>query len=209
MSRRRRYRYRSHEDDAHAKKKRLIKEVILWVLTVAIALTAAWYVSFHLLDKSAVIGDSMSPTLEENDIILIGTMAYRFTEPERFDVIVFKQSSNEHSYYDVKRVIGLPGETVLIDDDGIIWINGERLKEEILVETISNSGLAEEGITLDDGEYFVLGDNRNHSEDSRFANVGNVLAGDIVGEAWIKLEPFTLISQINRMSQESAEEKGE
>lgn len=209
MSRRRRYRYRSHEDDAHAKKKRLIKEVILWILTVVIALTAAWYVSFHLLDKSAVIGDSMSPTLEENDIILIGTMAYRFTEPERFDVIVFKQSSNEHSYYDVKRVIGLPGETVLIDDDGIIWINGERLKEEILVETMSNSGLAEEGITLDDGEYFVLGDNRNHSEDSRFANVGNVLAGDIVGEAWIKLEPFTLISQINRMPQESAEEKGE
>ena len=205
MARRRRRRFRSVEDEIQDKKKRLIKEIILWILTVVIALTAAWYVSFHLVDKTTVIGSSMSTTLEEDDVILISTKAYFFSAPERFDVIVYKQSNGEHRYYDVKRVIGLPGETVKIDDSGTILINGAPLKEMIQVEPMTNGGLAEEGITLDENEYFVLGDNRNHSEDSRFANVGNVLASDIIGEALVKMEPFTFIDQINRLPQEDAE----
>ena len=205
MARRRRRRFRSVEDDIQAKKKRLIKEIILWVLTIIIALTAAWYVSFHLVDKATVIGSSMSTTLEEDEVILISTKSYQFSSPERFDVIVYKQTNGEHRFYDVKRVIGLPGETVKIDDSGAIWINGTLLEEEILVEPMTNGGLAEEGITLDEDEYFVLGDNRNQSEDSRFANVGNVLASDIIGKALAKMEPFTFIEHINRLPQGNAE----
>ena len=128
-------------------------------------------------------------------------MVYRFTKPKRNDVVVFKQNGSEHSYYNVKRVIGLPGESVQIKE-GKIFINGEELKEEYPFEDISNGGLANETVTLDSKEYFVLGDNRNASEDSRYANIGMVLKSDIVGKAWFRVKPFDLISKINVQSEE-------
>ena len=140
--------------------------------------------------------------------ILINCFSYRFHDPERFDVIVYKQSNKEHSYYDVKRVIGLPGETVRIDEEGAIWIDGERIEEKVAVDRINNAGLArDEGVLLDEKEYFVLGDNRNESEDSRFANVGNVVRSDIIGKAWIRLEPFNFISTLNVKADKTEEGK--
>lgn len=193
----RKYKYMAEPDEKLVRKKRLIKELIIWIVDILLVLGAAYYISFYMLEKTAVIGDSMSPTLEEGEKILINRFIYRFRDPERFDVIVYKQSNKEHSYYDVKRVIGLPGETVKIDEEGRIWIDGGLLEETVNVEAMNNSGLAEEGMLLDEGEFFVLGDNRNQSEDSRFANVGNVVKGDIIGKAWIRLEPFSFISELN------------
>ncbi len=200
------YKYMTKPDERLMKRKRLLKELLIWIVEIILVLGAAYYISFHLLEKTAVIGDSMSPTLEDGEKILISRFSYRFHAPERFDVIVYKQSNKEHSYYDVKRVIGLPGETVRIDEEGTIWIDGERLEETVAVEPMNNAGLArEEGVVLDEEEYFVLGDNRNESEDSRFANVGNVLYADIIGKAWIRLEPFNFISTLN-LKQEKSEE---
>jgi len=206
----RKYKYMVEPDEKLVKRKRRIKELIIWIIETVLVLLAAYYISFYMLEKTSVIGDSMSPTLAEGEKILINRMAYRFVEPERFDVIVYKQSNKEHSYYEVKRVIGLPGETVVIDDQGVIWVNGESVHEQIKVDAMHNSGLAEEGVYLDEGEYFVLGDNRNQSEDSRFANVGNILSDDIIGKAWIRLEPFSLIDELNliRGEEESDEEEG-
>ena len=150
----------------------------------------------------------MSPTLDDGEKILINCFSFRLHDPERFDVIVYKQRNKEHSYYDVKRVIGLPGETVRIDEEGAIWIDGERIEEKVAVDRINNAGLArDEGVLLDEKEYFVLGDNRNESEDSRFANVGNVVRSDIIGKAWIRLEPFNFISTLNIKADKTEEGK--
>jgi len=139
----------------------------------------------------------MEPTLAENTSIIVNRLSYLMKEPKRFDVIVFEQAGEEHSYYHVKRVIGLPGERVQIAN-GLVYINGEPLKEAVNgLAQIHLSGLATEEITLDEDEYFVLGDNRNKSEDSRFANIGNVTKEQIVGKAWLTLNPFNIISQMN------------
>ena len=138
----------------------------------------------------------MEPTLMEGQVVIVNKIEYYLKSPRRNDVIVYKQSNREHSYYEIKRVIGLPGETVKIKN-GIIYINDEALKEKIKTETIENAGLAEEGIKLDDNEYFVLGDNRNDSEDSRFASVGNVLKNEILGKAVAIEKPFTLVDSLN------------
>ncbi|MDI9509192.1 MAG: signal peptidase I [Bacillota bacterium] len=153
--------------------KRILLEVFIWVAQIAAVIFLAYIIVYYCVEKTNVIGSSMESTLAANDPIIINKFAYRISDPKRFDVIVFKQSGREHSFYNIKRIIGLPGETVLIRD-GNIYINGEMIEEYSIVEPMINYGLAGEEISLEDNEYFVLGDNRNNSEDSRFASIGNI-----------------------------------
>ena len=176
--------------------RKIIKEIIIWLLLIVLTITASYFITTNVFVKTAVAGVSMEPTLMEGQVVIVNKIEYYLKSPKRNDVIVYKQSNREHSYYEIKRVIGLPGETVKIKN-GIIYINDEVLKEKIKTETIENAGLAEEGIKLDDNEYFVLGDNRNDSEDSRFANVGNVLKNEILGKAVATEKPFTLVDSLN------------
>lgn len=179
------------------KYKKVLKEVFLWILEIAMVVLFAYLIIEYAVEKTTMLGVSMETTLNHNDRIIINKLAYIKNDPQRYDVIVFKQSSKEHSYYNMKRIIGLPGDTVEILE-GVVYINGELLQEEILVEPMHLSGLAAEPIVLDEEEYFVLGDNRNASEDSRFANIGLVVREDIIGKAWLKLSPFSFIDKINR-----------
>ena len=176
--------------------KKIIKEIITWLLLIVLTITASYFITTNVFVKTAVAGVSMEPTLMEGQVVIVNKIEYYLKSPKRNDVIVYKQSNREHSYYEIKRVIGLPGETVKIKN-GIIYINDEVLKEKVKTETIENAGLAEEGIKLDDNEYFVLGDNRNDSEDSRFASVGNVLKNEILGKAVATEKPFTLVDSLN------------
>ena len=176
--------------------KKIIKEIIVWLLLIVLTITASYFITTNVFVKTAVAGVSMEPTLMEGQVVIVNKIEYYLKSPKRNDVIVYKQSNREHSYYEIKRVIGLPGETVKIKN-GMIYINDEVLKEKIKTETIENAGLAEEGIKLDDNEYFVLGDNRNDSEDSRFASVGNVLKNEILGKAVATEKPFTLVDSLN------------
>jgi len=176
--------------------KKIIKEIIIWLLLIVLTITASYFITTNVFVKTAVAGVSMEPTLMDGQVVIVNKIEYYLKSPKRNDVIVYKQSNREHSYYEIKRVIGLPGETVKIKN-GIIYINDEVLKEKIKTETIENAGLAEEGIKLDDNEYFVLGDNRNDSEDSRFASVGNVLRNEILGKAVAIEKPFTLVDSLN------------
>ena len=176
--------------------KKIIKEIIIWLLLIVLTITASYFITTNVFVKTAVAGVSMEPTLMEGQVVIVNKIEYYLKSPKRNDVIVYKESNREHSYYEIKRVIGLPGETVKIKN-GIIYINDEVLKEKIKTETIENAGLAEEGIKLDDNEYFVLGDNRNDSEDSRFASVGNVLRNEILGKAVAIEKPFTLVDSLN------------
>lgn len=192
--------YYEMEEREEARKK-LVREIVIWIVEILAVILLSYVIVAFGMVKTSMVGESMSPTLADSESIIVNKLSYRFKSPKRFDVIVFKQNGNEHSYYNIKRVVGLPGETIQIKD-GAIYINGELLEEEYNVEPMNNGGLAKEPITLDAGEYFVLGDNRNGSEDSRYANVGAIIREDIVGKAWIRVNPFQFVSKINVQSEE-------
>jgi signal peptidase I len=139
----------------------------------------------------------MENTLSNGDNLIIDKISYRFRDPERFEVVVFPYKLDEKTFF-IKRVIGLPGETVYIDAKGTIYINGEKLEENYGREVIANPGLASSEITLAEDEYFVLGDNRNNSEDSRFDDVGNIKRSDLIGRAWVRIYPFSEMGAVNK-----------
>ena len=123
---------------------------------------------------------------------MMDKLSYRIHDPERFDIVVFPVVRDGKEEYYIKRVIGLPGETVQIID-GYVYINGEKLDENYGAEVMNDAGRAAEPITLGDDEYFVLGDNRNRSDDSRYENVENLKREKIVGRAWVRIWPLDRI----------------
>ncbi len=193
--------------EKESKKPLLMKifiEVFIWAAEIAAVIFLAYFIVFYALERTDMVGISMEDTLKDKDHIIINKFSYRFGDPKRFDVIVFQQSGKEHSYYDIKRIIALPGEKLLIKE-GVIYINDEPLEEVVNVEAMANYGLAGEEITLEENEYFVLGDNRNNSEDSRFASVGMIRRDDIIGKAFLRMKPFNFISKLNLAKEDSKE----
>ena len=167
-----------------------VREVFSWMIEILLAIVLAFTFVYFIGLRTSVVGQSMSPTLVSGDEILVNRFVYKVTDPKRGDIIVFLPNGNEKSHYYVKRVIGVPGDTVLIQN-GAVYINGEVYKEEIEAAAIEEAGLVSEEITLDSDEYFVLGDNRNNSEDSRYANIGNIKKDYIIGKAWFRVAPFS------------------
>jgi signal peptidase I len=153
----------------------------------------AYLLSHYVVGQVQVDGPSMNDTLQDEDRLLINKFSYRFRELDRYDIVVFKYAYDTETDY-IKRVIGLPGETVRIDEFGNIYINDELLEEDYGKEVMVDPGIAEKGVTLEANEYFVLGDNRNNSSDSRSPDVGVVSKKQIRGTAWLRLSPnFGLI----------------
>ena len=161
-----------------------------FLLLVVLLLTSL--VIRYIGQRTMVEGISMEPTLYDGDNLILDKVTYRFSDPKRFDIVVFPFKYKEKTNY-IKRIIGLPGETVQIDEYGCIYINGEILPESYGKEIISSDriGLAYEPIVLGEDEYFVMGDNRNHSTDSRTEVVGNVKRSEIIGRAWLRIWPFS------------------
>ena len=169
---------------------RRLHTVLSWILQIAVVLLFAFVFVWYFGQRVSTVGDSMSPKLSNGDVVLVNRFAYNVTSPKRGDIIVFKPKGNENSHYYIKRIIGLPGEHVRIDDSGNIYINGKVLKESYGREVIQDPGIARDEITLGEGEYFVLGDNRNNSSDSRDPSVGIIQQKDIIGRAWLQIYPF-------------------
>lgn len=163
-----------------------LKELGSWGFLFALAVLIAFVFVYLVGLKTSVIGASMEPCLYNGQSVLINKFSYSFRSPKRGDVIVFLPNGNENTHYYIKRVIGLPGETISISE-GRIYLDGYFYEEDDSYDTIEDGGIAEKGITLGEEEYFVLGDNRNNSEDSRSANVGAVKEETIAGKAWFKL----------------------
>lgn len=174
------------------KKKKKFDFVSTIIFLVCVVLFSYLFVTF-IGQRTTVSGSSMEPTLQNGDSLMVDKLSYRFGEPQRFDIIIFPPRLNEDTLY-IKRVIGLPGETVRIDDYGNIYIDGEILDEDYGLEIIRNPGQANMPIFLGDDEYFVLGDNRNNSSDSRVPQVGTVNKKEIVGKAFMRIFPFNKIS---------------
>lgn len=139
--------------------------------------------------RTEVSGHSMEDTLDDGDNLIVDKLTYRFRDPVRYDIIVFPYKYKEDTYY-IKRIIGLPGEMVQITEEGNILINGEILEESYGREVMKSSGIAADPIILGEDEYFVLGDNRNASADSRDPSVGVISGKDIVGRAWLRIWPL-------------------
>ena len=169
--------------------KNVVKEIFSTILYILVVLLGTYLLITFVGQRTSVSGSSMEPTLSNNDQLILDKISYRFSEPQRFDIIVFPFQYAEKTFY-VKRIIGLPEETVQIDLQGNIYINGQILNEDYGKETINFAGLAVEPITLGDDEYFVMGDNRNNSSDSRDPSVGNIRRSNIIGKAWVRIWPL-------------------
>ena len=175
--------------------KKVLKEILSTSLYILFVLCAVYLVIHFVGQRTQVQGSSMEPKLSNEDNLIVDKISYRFHDPERFDIVVFPFRNEENIFY-IKRVIGLPGETVRIDEKGNILINGEILEENYGKEVIQSPGRAYEDIVLADDEYFLMGDNRNNSTDSRDPSVGNVRRDEIVGRAWLRIWPLDQVGFI-------------
>ena len=178
----------NREDFETEEKPNLMRELLSMLIYVGIVLAVTFLIITFVGQRTHVSGESMENTLEDGDQLIVDKLTYRFHDPERFDIIVFPFRYKENTYY-IKRIIGLPGETVQIVD-GDIYINGEVLEESYGREMIRDPGLAAEPIALGDDEYFVLGDNRNYSSDSRDPSVALIHRKEIIGRAWLRIWPL-------------------
>ncbi|SFB68627.1 signal peptidase I [Butyrivibrio sp. YAB3001] len=169
--------------------KNVLKELLSTLIYVGIVFLLTFLFITFVMQRTEVSGSSMYPTLHDNDSLLIEKVSYRFSDVNRFDIVVFPYRYGNNEFF-IKRVIGLPGETVRIDYDGNIYINDVLLEENYGAEKIEDPGIAVDGITLADDEVFVMGDNRNHSMDSRDPSVGNIKKSNILGHAFVRIYPF-------------------
>lgn len=176
--------------ESHPFLRTLLGILICIVTALVLSLVITRYVAYH----TSVEGSSMEPAFQNGDQLIVEKLSYYFHEPERYDVVVFPFSENV-SY--IKRIIGLPGDIIQIKN-GEVYLNGEVMGEKFgKEERIADPGLADEEIVLAEDEYFVLGDNRNASRDSRFEEVGTIRRSQIEGKAWVRFYPFDEISTVH------------
>lgn len=175
-----------------------LKEILGTSIYFLVLLVVALLIVTFVAQRTIVDGPSMSDTLLDKDNLIVDKISYRFRDPKRFEVIVFPYQYSKRTYF-IKRIIGLPGETVHIDDDGNIYINDVIIEEHYCDEKIIRPGVASGYITLGPDEYFVMGDNRNDSMDSRYENVGNIKKKDIIGRAWLRVFPFKKFGLVSKI----------
>ena len=169
-----------------------IRSVLIWVFQITATLAFAAMTAIVMFQSVTMQESSMEPTLSVGDKFFMNRIAYKMSSPKRGDIIVFKTNAGDDAALHIRRVIGLPGETVQIAN-GRILINGETYKEGRDFPAISNAGQASNPISLESGEYFVLGDNRNNSEDSRHGDIGIVKKRYIAGKLWFTIFPVKKI----------------
>lgn len=169
--------------------KGILRELLGWLVVIIIAVGASYLVITFVGQRTQVSGQSMETTLSDGDQLIVDKISYRFRDPKRYDIVVFPYHYEKNTYY-IKRIIGMPGETVQIVDS-LVYINGQPLNEHYGNEIIENPGIAEEPITLGADEYFVMGDNRNNSQDSRNTNVGLIHRDELLGRAWVRIWPLS------------------
>ena len=178
----------------HTMKEKISKDektrrVMIWVFEIIAALIFGALAAISLFQSVTMQESSMEPTLAVGSRFLINRAAYVLGNPQRNDIIVFKTTGSDDAALHISRIIGLPGETVLIMD-GRVLIDGSNLQESGDYPSMTNAGAAATPVTLGDDEYFVLGDNRNNSSDSRYGDIGNVNEKYIIGKLWFTVSPL-------------------
>lgn len=167
----------------------MLRTILGYILYILVIIGLTWMFVTFVGQRTRVSGQSMETTLQDGDNLIVDKISYRFHDPSRYDIIVFPYKYEENTFY-IKRIIGLPGETVQVKD-GYTYINGKKLTSDIYGrEVMDEPGIAEEPIKLGSDEYFVLGDNRNHSQDSRDPYVGVLKRSDLMGRAFVRIYPL-------------------
>lgn len=174
------------------KKKSVFLEYAIYLFILVFVLFLA---PNYLVEKYLVDGTSMENSLRDGEQVLIEKVSRYFTGPERFDIVVFTKNHGTYKKTYIKRVIGLPGETVQIIDNRI-FINGEELSEEFGKDPMDSAGIASEPIVLGENEYFVLGDNRKVSADSREKSIGTVKKEELEGVVFLRIAPFSAFGKV-------------
>ena len=171
-----------------------LRSLFFWIIEIVLVVILAFAFSRGFCRAVIVRDDAMSPTLAESQKALINSAGYLFGAPKQGDVVAFRIGESETVH--IRRVIGMPGDTIQITG-GQILINGETYMDKLGLPPIDDPGLAAEPIALEENEYFLLGDNRNASEDSRHSSVGLVRRGDILGKIWIRISPFSSFGRVH------------
>lgn len=171
----------------HTGEQSRIHLIMNWIVDIVVMIVLACYTVYAFGGRVAVAGHSMEPVLSSEEIVLMNRLAYDLKSPARLDIAVIDRGPAGLS---VKRIIGLPGETVQIKD-GRIYINEKLLEAEGDLASVSIAGIAEYPVELGEDEYFLLGDNRDSSEDSRFTSVGNVKREQLLGKVWLRFQPLS------------------
>ena len=182
-------------DSGEERESSILRELGGWILYILIIIGLTYLIITFVGQRTRVSGSSMETTLHNGDNLIVDKLSYRFRDPKRYDIIVFPYKYEENTYY-IKRIIGMPGETLQIKD-GYVYIDGEQLTSDIYGnELIEDPQTAEDPVTLGEDEYFVMGDNRNHSMDSRDPSVGVLKKSDLMGRAWVRIYPFNNVGVI-------------
>lgn len=167
---------------------RKVRGILNWVFQIAVVLIFGVLVGIAMFQSVTMQESAMEPTLQVGERFFVNRAIYKVSLPKRGDIIVYKTSGSDDAALHIGRVIGLPGETVQISN-GSILINGDVYNENKGFPEINNAGLASDGVSLESGKYFILGDNRNNSEDSRYGDIGNINKKYIVGKVWFIISP--------------------
>ncbi len=167
-----------------------LQKIIRFLIDAIVTVCLAWFLTRSFLSQSAISGHSMEPTLSSGDLVLVDILTYQLSQPKRMDIVMFRRNDSTEN---VKRVVGLPGEIVWIQN-GHIFINGEKLDSDM--PEIALAGIAANPVELSADEYFLIGDNADSSEDSRFVNIGNVKRERIQGKIWFRILPLSELGRI-------------
>ena len=165
-----------------------VKGILRFAFEIVLTLVIAALTAVVMFQSVTMQESSMEPTISVGDRFFMNRAVYKFRDPGRGDIIVFKTNGADDAALHIRRVVGIPGDTIQIID-GRVVVNGGTLKEKGDFPLISNPGSAATPVTLESGEYFVLGDNRNNSEDSRYGDIGKVKQKYIVGKLWFTISP--------------------
>lgn len=177
-----RLRIRQRKEKARVHK-RNIGEIIKWAVQIGLVCVLAFMLVWFFGQRVSNAGDSMKPVLNNGDVVLVDRLVYNAVRPGRGDIVAFKPDGNQNAHFYIKRIVGLPGETVEIKDKSI-YINGKKQTRHIFARDIKEAGIAKKPVKLKKDEYFVMGDNHESSDDSRMAEIGNVKRNEIYGKVW-------------------------
>lgn len=188
------------ENQKAMKAKRSVASIVIEILIYACIIFFCWKIfPEYIMERTTVSGESMEDTLHNGESLLINKLSYRFGDPERYDIIVFRPKGMEVDEYYVKRIFGLPGETIYIDNNSV-YVNGKKVDDPYAKDSMDNEsveiGTKEKPYTLKEDEYYVLGDHRSVSVDSRYspefddAAPGPVKRQNIVGKVLLRIWPL-------------------
>lgn len=172
-------------------KKKKLKEFLSTSFYFLVVIIVTFLIIKYVAQRTEVVGRSMEPTLENGDNLIVDKISYRLRDPERLEIVVFPYRDREGVYY-IKRIIGIPGDTIYIED-GYVYVNDVKLEEDYIKNLTQDAGIAATPITLGEDEYFVMGDNRNNSTDSRSVDLGIVRREEFTGRAFMRIWPMNKI----------------